>query len=85
MWKSKKEEKYNRGKGGECRKSNVQYCMCCKLCPAEDPTIYIGETARNLYTRSKEHFKNYKSQNNDSFILKDRVENVVAIFVLKTC
>ena len=63
-----------RGKGGECRKSNVQYCMCCKLCPEEDPTVYIGETARNLYTRSKEHFKNYKSKKKDNFILKHQVE-----------
>ena len=63
-----------KGKGGNCRKSNVQYCMCCKMCTEEDPTIYIGETARNLYTRTKEHIKNYKSNKGDSFILNHQVE-----------
>ena len=66
--------KESRGQGGDCRKSNVQYCMCCKLCPAEDPTVYIGETARNIYTRGKEHFNNYKSKKSDSFILKHQIE-----------
>ena len=40
------------------------------MCPKEDPTVYIGETARNLYTRGKEHIKNYKSKQKDSFIYK---------------
>ena len=48
--------------------------MCCKLCPKEDPTIYIGETARNLFTRTKEHISNYKYKKEDSFILNHQVE-----------
>ena len=40
-----------RGKGGQCHKNNVNYVVKCKLCPPEDEAVYIGETARNLYTR----------------------------------
>ena len=32
--------------------------------------IYIGESSRNLYTRSQEHLKNFRSGNQSSFILK---------------
>ena len=31
--------------------------------------MYIGETSRNLYTRSKEHLKNYEARMPSSFIL----------------
>ena len=37
--------------------------------------IYIGETSRNLYTRSKEHFMNYRSKLNSSFILNHQNSN----------
>ena len=47
--------KEERGKGGECRRNNVNYEIECKLCPEEMRPVYIGETARNLYTRAKEH------------------------------
>ena len=42
----------------------------CRLCPEEDGCIYVGESARNLYTRGKEHIEKYKSKkrNIDSFI-----------------
>ena len=47
--------KDERGKGGQCHKNNVNYKVTCKLCPVGNEAIYIGETARNLYTRMKEH------------------------------
>ena len=39
------------GKGGRCRKTGVTYEVKCRKC--EDR--YIGETARNAYTRDLEH------------------------------
>ena len=41
-----------------------------------DGCIYIGESSRNLYTRSKEHIAKYESkkQNKDSFIKKHQIE-----------
>ena len=47
------------------------------LCPdTANGWIYIGESSRNLYTRSKEHISKYESrkQNKDGFIKKHRVE-----------
>ena len=44
-----------RGKGGNCRRNNVNYQIECQLCPEGGRPVYIGETARNLYTRAKEH------------------------------
>ena len=49
-----------RGDGGNCRKSNVQYEMECLECPETNPTVYVGETARNVYTRGLEHFDIYR-------------------------
>ena len=43
--------------------------MECKLCPESDPTTYIGETSRNLYTRAKEHVDKCEGRNKeDSFM-----------------
>ena len=50
--------KEERGKGGQCHKNNVNYIVKCNLCPKGQEALYIGETARNLYTRMKEHNKN---------------------------
>ena len=44
-----------RGKGGKCRRNNVNYEVECKLCPEGNRPKYIGETSRNMYTRCKEH------------------------------
>ena len=49
-----------RGDGGNCRKSNVQYEMECLECPETNPTVYVGETARNVYTRGLERFDIYR-------------------------
>jgi hypothetical protein len=50
-----------------CKKQSILYESACKLCNQEDPTIrkkdqrpregiYVGETSRSLYERTKEHF-----------------------------
>jgi hypothetical protein len=57
-----------RGQGGNCRRSNVQYKFTCNLCPENDKHVYIGETARNLYTRGREHMANFGARNRESFI-----------------
>ena len=56
---------------GQCRQSNVNYSMLCKLCPESNPTEYIGETARNVYTRCREHMKGYKSKKNKTSFFKN--------------
>ena len=65
-----------RGRGGNCMKSNVTYEMECRLCPEGDKCIYVGETSRNLFTRTKEHMEKYRSErrNPDSFIKQHQVE-----------
>ena len=59
--------KEERGGGGPCHKSNVNYVVKCKLCPAEREAMYVGETARNLYTRMGEHAN---SKGEGSFMMK---------------
>ena len=48
--------------GKRCRKNGVTYEIKCKKCDE----IYIGETARNAYTRGKEHLKDIESKNKNS-------------------
>ena len=66
--------KAGRGKGGACRKSNVVYEIACNLCPENNQSVYIGETARNLYTRGREHTANYQKQTQESFMKKHQNE-----------
>ena len=63
-----------RGQGGNCRRSNVQYEFACNLCPEERKHVYIRETARNLYTRGKEHASNFAARNKESFMKKHQEE-----------
>ena len=67
--------KGERGQGGNCRKSNVQYEIKCNLCPDDAQSVYIGETARNLFTRSKEHVQNYGRQYKESFMRNHQIES----------
>ena len=62
--------KQGRGGGGNCESCSVNYEMECQLCPQDRKSVYIGESARNLYTRSKEHLCNYRTSPNTSFIAK---------------
>ena len=56
------------GSGGLCRKSNVVYEIACQLCPEDQQAVYLGETARNAYTRGKEHHRNYAKREPESFM-----------------
>ena len=60
--------------GGSCRKSNVVYEYSCQLCPDNKQAVYIGETARNLYTRGREHAKNCEKRETESFIHRHQTE-----------
>ena len=59
------------GKGGNCRRGNINYEIECKLCPKSEPSAYIGETSRNLYTRTLEHMGN---KDGEGFINKHMEE-----------
>ena len=61
--------------GGSCRRNNVVYEVGCKMCPEDKKAVYIGETARNLYTRGREHLKNYEKENAESFMYKHQQES----------
>ena len=63
-----------RGSGGNCRKSNVVYQYACQLCPENNQAVYIGETARNLYSRGREHTRNYEKKESESFMYKHQQE-----------
>ena len=67
-----------RGKGGDCRKNNVNYEVECRMCPEGESPVYIGETSRNLYTRAKEHVNNqhrtYGEEGESSFMKKHMEE-----------
>ena len=47
-----------------CRRANVTYEICCGLCESK----YIGETARNAYTRGVEHFDAFRRGDKDSVL-----------------
>ena len=62
--------KEGRGRGGNCRRSNVTYEIECHLYPSDDKSVYVGESARNLYTRGDEHTKKYTQRAEGSFLSK---------------
>lgn len=68
-----------RGKGGDCRRNNINYEIECQLCPVGKRPVYIGETSRNLYTRAKEHLSSERRKPGDeeesSFICKHMEEH----------
>ena len=66
-----------------CKKRGVIYeNVCIKYNPdgrkkealkdpvTSPPSVYIGETARSLQERSREHWDTFKNGNKDSYILK---------------
>ena len=59
------------GKGSNCRRGNINYEIECKLCPKSEASAYIGETSRNLYTRTMEHLSN---KDGEGFINKHMEE-----------
>ena len=66
--------KGGRGTGGPCRRSNVVYEMACQICPEDNQAVYLGETARNLYTRGREHKGNLDKKRQESFMYKHQTE-----------
>ena len=48
----------------------MNYELECQLCPDDSKSVYIGESSRNLFTRSKEHLGKYRQGINTSFIRK---------------
>ena len=66
--------KGGRGTGGPCRRSNVVYEMVCQICPEDNQAVYLGETARNLYTRGREHKGNLEKKRQESLMYKHQTE-----------
>ena len=62
--------KHGRGEGGNCAGCGINYEIECQLCPEEEKSVYIGETSRNLYTRSSEHMSSYRGGKVTSFMFK---------------
>ena len=59
----------------DCRKNMICYEAKCKTCGNEGKLrTYHGETARNLYTRSKEHYSALRNQDEKSFMNKHIVK-----------
>ena len=61
-----------RGEGGKCHKSNINYKIECMECPEEERAAYLGETSKNLYTRTAQHMAMRNQE--DSFIRKHEIE-----------
>ena len=59
-----------RGEGGDCRGCGVNYQLECQLCPGDAMSVYIGESSRNLFTRTQEHLSNFRRGEQNLFILK---------------
>ena len=62
--------KDGRGEGGNCRGCGVNYILECQLCPDGHRSVYVGESSRNLYTRSNEHLSRYRAGKMTSFMVK---------------
>ena len=62
--------KHGRGEGGQCGGCGVNYEIECQLCPDGERAMYIGESSRNLYTRSLEHLRNFRSRTVKSFMVR---------------
>ena len=74
----------------DCRRRNVLYENKCTLCQVGEGEnkdngrgVYIGESARSLYERSKEHEADKEARNEDSHQIKhwvvDHPEKVVVV------
>ena len=75
-----------KGAGGNCRSCGINYQVECELCPPDRKSLYHGESARNLYTRGKEHQQNYRDRTAKSFMLKHQAkehQNVAGNYTAK--
>ena len=59
-----------RGEGGNCEGCGINYEIECQLCPDGEKSKYIGESSRNLFTRSQEHVSRYRGGKITSFMVK---------------
>ena len=57
-----------KGKGGDCRKTNVGYEMEC--CECSKSVVYHGETSQSCYVRGLKHIKDYKYKDKSSSLYK---------------
>ena len=53
--------KNGRGDEGNCRGCGINYEIECELCPDGEKGVYIGESSRNLYTKSKEYLSRHRT------------------------
>ena len=60
----------NGGRGGRCRRTGVTYEVRCKRCNER----YIGETARNAFTRGREHMNGIIKKSKDSVFHLHNIE-----------
>ena len=56
------------------RGGGINYEVECQLCPVGERSLYIGESSRNLYTRSKEHESYYRAGMITSFMVKHQMK-----------
>ena len=55
----------------QCRKNRINYFAKCKTCDLQGKQrVYYGETARNIHSRSKEHYSALKNECRNSFMYK---------------
>ena len=59
-----------KGKGGDCRKSNIGYEIWCDECEGDNSVMYVGESSRNAYVRGCEHIDRYRNNDKKSPLLK---------------
>ena len=53
----------------------MTYKVACQLCPEDCQAVYLGESARNLYTRGREHQSNYDKRSEESFMNKHQKDS----------
>ena len=58
--------------GVECGRSNITYRWDCEY--ENCNYVYLGETAANLYTRSKEHMDDYNKRRDKSVIFRHQID-----------
>jgi hypothetical protein len=61
-----------KGGGGKCHKNNVNYQIECTECTENNGPVYIGETSKNLYTRTLQHLRGRRQD--ESFMKKHEEE-----------
>ena len=59
---------------GNCEGGGINYEVECQLCPDGARSLYIGDSSRNLYTRSKEHESKYRADRITSFKVKHQTK-----------